>query len=635
MSILFGELGNPSIAFDALKREFRSIWAEQKLHEKVSLEGAGIATGQACGFFPEIEPIYLPDQQRMFASLGYIWTDSGFPLDTETARQSIIQAGNRLIEQDYLDLPDAWGGVFILAAIDFATDSCWIARDPAGLLPVYYAKHQNNLVFSTHIRPLAKTIQASVDPTGLVQNTAFRYIIGSRTTFKDIYRLNAGEALKFEHGSGRISLRQARGIYSGIEHYKSSGEMIEALWSDYLSGMRQITRVPGVHGLMLSGGLDTRLVTVGMQICNKPITGFTLGDAGTYEVQIAQRVAELAGAQTEVYTPIEECDPPIERIQRLIDRAEWANFAYCETGAEMLKQKGAISISTGVGGDIFFGGQAFAFMGKKWNQQARFKLGIRRSLGFPVHFRTPVTPEALAILKRDMLEYLHKQINHMRSYFNQDWLPYINLTLDVLDDDICSEITRLLQGEPETIQQIMERFWWEHHIIKEFGRQESTLAAVLPLALPTLHHTFFKRCSNLDPAQKVDHGVYLKLVRHYFGKYASIPTANIPISLKNPDLLLWIARAYRSRQDQMIVREQIQSKGQANLRRYGWTNFEDWVRKTQFLTHVSDRVDGRIFDQAEIREKANRIMAWKERVYSSQELLMFITSSHLAAGFNV
>ena len=109
MSILFGELGNPIIGFDAIKKEFRSIWAEQELHESDAPAGARIATGQVGGFFPEIKPVYMPDQQRMFALSGYIWTDEGFPLVPETASQSVIQAGNRLIDQDCLDLPDLCG----------------------------------------------------------------------------------------------------------------------------------------------------------------------------------------------------------------------------------------------------------------------------------------------------------------------------------------------------------------------------------------------------------------------------------------------------------------------------------------------------------------------------------------------
>ncbi|MCU0485619.1 MAG: asparagine synthase-related protein [Anaerolineales bacterium] len=635
MSILFGEFGNPGSAFDTIKKAFMSIWTEQELAEKKSDPGGAIATGQAGGFFPKVEPIYIPDQQRMFALSGYIWTDEGFPLDEEAARHSIIVAGNHLIDLDVLDLPDTWGGVFILVAMDFTTGTCWIAGDPAGLLPVYYASYNRNLLFSSHIRPLARSVQASIDPTGLVQNTAFHYTVGSRTMFTDIRRLNAGETLRFDHATGRVLLYQARGIYCSIDHYNSSSEMVDALWNDYLSGIRQITRAPGIHGLMLSGGFDTRLVTVGMRLCDKPITGFTLGELGAYEVEIAQHVAELARAKTTVYTPLAESDPPVERIRRLIDRAEWANFAYCETGAEVLKQQGAMSVSTGIGGETFFGGQAFSFMGKRWDQKARLLFGMRRAVGLPVDFYTPVSAEALELAKQDIQEYFRKQLRQSRPYFHPDWLEYVDNAIASIEDDISSELCRLNQNNPETLQQILERFWWEHHVLKEFGRQEITLATVLPLALPTLHHTFYKRCSNLDPAQKVDHGIYLKLVRKYFGAFASLPTANIPISLNNPDSLLWIARAYRSWQDRRIIQKQLQLKGRTNLRRYGWMNYEDWTRKTRFLINVADRVEGRIFNQAAIQEKAHRIIEWKERVYSSQELLMFITTSHLAAGFNV
>lgn len=636
MSVLFGQLGAGLACFRALQAHFRSVWPERALQACCLEERqAGTAAGQPSGYFPAVQVVYDEAAQRLYALSGYLWTSAGFPLDEPAAQGAIIEAGSRLIERGELDLPDDWGGVFSLAAFDLTQREVWLSGDPSGLLPLYYAPFGDGLVFSSYSRPLARAMQTELDPIGVIQTTALHYTIGPRTLYRNIYRLKPGESLHYSQAGQRLRFSQPRKIYAAIDAYRSPDEAADALWADYLAGARQATRPEGKYGLLLSGGFDTRLVAIGLHHFRRPFAGVTLGDAGNFEAIVAQRVASLAGAQTTLHTPIEDSNPTEERIQRLIDRAEWANFPYIESCAKILRQQGVFTASTGFGGETFFGGQAFIVLEHKWDQRSRLKMALRRSIGLPNDFHWPVTPENLSAAIQDVRSHSLKMLTRHRKYFQSDWQRFFELAVEALNDEVETEVRRLLYSQPATIQQIHERYWLEHHVTHEFGRQEFTLFADLPLAMPTLHHTFYRRCSNLEPGQKVDHGIYMRFVKRHFGQFAHLPTSNIPLPLSYPELLLWLSRAYRAWSDQNAVRRQIERKGAYSGNRYGWMNFEAWIRATNFLERVPNLVIESIYDRDVLREKVQRMAAWQERVYSGQELMILITISRMAQGIQI
>ena len=58
--------------------------------------------------------------------------------------------------------------------------------EPTGSFPLYYARRSSGLLFSSHLRPLAKAIGADPDPAGLYQYVVRGYIVGERTEFKGV-----------------------------------------------------------------------------------------------------------------------------------------------------------------------------------------------------------------------------------------------------------------------------------------------------------------------------------------------------------------------------------------------------------------------------------------------------------------
>lgn len=634
MSAIFGYFGCFHDEFKQLSKELVSIWGPKAVKVKeFPVEQVGVGLIQQTTFFPLNEPEFDPVMRRLFIVQGYLWEDQGFPLTKERARLSVRKVGGSLIENTAFELPESWGGLFTLATFDFDSKRLIIRNDISGIFPLYYALGSDGLLFSSHSQPLAKAIKARIDPTGVIQQTVFHYTIGNKTLYQNILRLNPGETLVFSLESNQLRLHQPTKIYSNIQSYHSDKEALEALWSDYLNGAEQLSKPAGTNGILLSGGFDTRLVLLGLMLFGKPIDAITFGDNGNHEVDIAKRVASVSEIKQHICTPVPDCHPSPERIARLIARAESVNFAPFETAAELLKNKGAVSASTGYGGETMFGGQAFSLLGSAWSRNQRFKLLMTRSLGFPIDFSMPLGSRTLSTFLDQTYDRHNRTIQRTRNLFSQSWQQNVDLTLQVLRDELREEFRRITYSNPETIQQLCERFWIEHHVLKHFGRAEFTIDSVIPVVLPTMHHSFYTRCSNLPPERKVDHGIYLQFARKYYGDLAKIPTSNIPLNLKFPQLLLWSARALRAIYDQRQVRRLVESKGIKEHPRHGWANFEIWMRQGSFLQDAWDMISTTTFSSENMNRKLGRIMNWEERVYSGQEILTYITVSKLTEGF--
>lgn len=628
MFSLFGQMGGMGWkAFDVLCQNHMDIWESSAIQTRRE-DFANAALGQAENpfFFPSNEPVYDAHRKRLYAIQGYLWTEAGFPQDAEEARKTILKAGDQLVTQNRLELPDDWGGLYVIAAVDITAHKLWLTCDYSGIVPLYYtASPGSALLFSTHIRPLARVIQADIDQVGIVQQAAFGHSIGKRTLFKEISRLNPGETVVFDGLSQQLSFYQTRGFFSQLDKYKSTDQAIEAVWNSFLAGVEPLAKIPGEKGILLSGGLDSRLVTIGFQRFNNQVTTVTLGDPESYEVKIATKVANLARGSQVIHNPVEDMNLSSARINRMISQVEFTNFPYFESAGQILKESGAKTISTGYGGEIILGGYSFMLFGERYSTKNRLQFAVKRSLGMDVRYNDPIN---LDIIYQCAQEYFLKYLTRANNIFSNDWLIDMEEVHENIQQDITDEFLRLNTGDPETNKQIIERFWFEHQL-KQFGRQDLTLMASLPLLLPTTHHAFLRLCSNLDPTQKVDHGIYLKLAKRYFGDYATIPTANIPCNLAYPELILWLRRILRAKSDEITMNNMMKGRGEIPYQRYGWSNFEDWLRKSNFFLVCPQFISWDIFRKEMIEKKISRIQNWNERAYSGQEFLTMITISQM------
>lgn len=632
MFSLFGQFGGEGWKnFDILHHYHSDIWEGASLQvSRGNHINAAIGQGPNSFFFPSDAPFEDTAKKHLFAIQGYIWSESSFPKDIQAAQDLISEVGEQLLSKESLNLPDEWGGIYVLAAMDLRTGKLCLSCDPSGIIPMYFCQTNDGaLLFSTHLRPLAKTINADVDEIGVIQHHSLHYSIGRRTLFKGIFRINPGETMCFDKNRAQPKFEQAYGIYSRLDKYKSDYDAVDVLWQDFLNGLKPFRVVDGVRGISLSGGLDSRLVAAGFHHYRSKLQTITMGEIGNHEVTVAQSIGKLVNTENIIHTPIKEYKLSQKELMSLIDQVEFANFPHTNKVAELYNELGAATASTGFAGDALLGGQAYILLGDAWKKHTRLKNVLKRSLGLSNNFSTRTNNKNLRLVADNIFLILSSSIESNYNRLNKEWLCHKQFTIDSLREEIYDEINRYSKNSPETLEQIAERFYLDHHYIKHFARSELTLMAKIPVLLPTSYHVFWRHCSNLDPSRKTDHGIYFKLVKKKMHDFAQIPTANIPIKLTNPEFFLWFSRALRANKDQQFTSKLMKSKGNYHGQRYGWANFETWLRQSGFFNDISQFISWELFDKETVENKISRIINWEARAYSGQDFLTMATISKM------
>jgi len=584
---------------------------------------------QPPGFFPLEKPFYESPKHQLCMLNGYLWYQGPFPVTEETAIQQISGAATELSRFGRLTLGAEDGGVFNFCVYDELQESLFISNDYSGIYPLYYAVSEKRLVFSNHIRLLARILGREWDPIGVIQRTAFHYTIGKRTLFNGIDRLRPGESLSYRVGASEVTVKHPEGVYSALDIYKDDWEAADAIFADYTAGIRELSKPAGSRGILLSGGYDSRLVAAGFREQGCSLSAVTIGEENNSEVKLALRVAKDLGIDIHVSNPVVDCQLTQKSVAELINGPETVNYTHFYGPGIYLKQKGAISASTGYGGDTLLGGNGYALFGNSYSEKNRFFLGLSRSFGFPARFSADFSSFNSDQINQAIRTYLDQYLKRSQRWFAPEWLERYQTTMfEQTYADVATEITRYLATSPESPLQVLERFWREH---QELYTSDilTTLNDSLPLCLPTMHHAFVKRCSNLAPQMKVDYGVYRKIVRRYLGESGKIPTGSTPLPGNDPEFLLLMSRAARELEDRWKTKQQIRSKGQSTRLRYGWTNFESWFRTGDFLANSPGYIDASIFSRENLDLKIRRWINWDEKLYSGQELLTLITISQL------
>ena len=216
--------------------------------------------------------------------------------DTETIVNYIREFGIASIKK--------LNGIFAFAFLDLENELLYLARDRFGVKPLYYCFNNNQLFFSSELRPLKAFFNPPIDKGSLMISLRLRYTPSPSTIFKNIYKVEPGQLLTFNlkkeislTKSYFISSPRSLGTCKG-EHnklVKDYGDLFEKAVERQLMSDVEI-------GILLSGGIDSALVAaIAKQQSKTTIKAFTVGFKGNYgdidEIEYAKQTAEILGLQ--------------------------------------------------------------------------------------------------------------------------------------------------------------------------------------------------------------------------------------------------------------------------------------------------------------------------------------------------
>jgi len=256
---------------------------------------------------------------------------------------------------------DRFNGMFAIAFYDRQEKTLLLARDHAGIKPLYYMTHPNGVVFASQYNqllahPWSTNLQVSMEAVAMY--FAHLYIPAPFALYENTHMLEAGTWLKIHSD---LSSKSGRYYEFTIQEPTLFGnEAIEAVDEAVTNAVKRqlISDVP--LGTFLSGGIDSPLVTAKVKsLTNSDVLSYSIGvpdfegdeseDAKRYanEIGVTQTILQFNAqtAQEQLKTVIEATTAPF---------ADYSIFPTMMV-AEAASQDVTVILS-GDGGDEMFWG---------------------------------------------------------------------------------------------------------------------------------------------------------------------------------------------------------------------------------------------------------------------------------------
>ncbi|MAZ25445.1 MAG: asparagine synthase (glutamine-hydrolyzing) [Porticoccaceae bacterium] len=295
---------------------------------------------------------------RDLKSKGYSFKTSS---DTEVLIYLYMEHGTNMVH--YLR------GMYAFAIWDELNNGLFLARDPFGIKPLYYADNGETIRVASQVRALLKSssIDTSEEPAGHVGFFLWGHVPEPFTLYRGIRSLPAGTALWIDaegRKENKIFFRLAEEMYAKNEIDKpiSPDELRESLREALLDTMSHhlISDVP--VGVFLSAGIDsTTLATLAQEVGIDELRTITLGfkefqDTENDEVPLAELVSrKLKSKHRTQWVSQSNFHDENQRLFEAMDQPslDGINSYFVSKAAADAGLKVAIS---GMGGDELFGG---------------------------------------------------------------------------------------------------------------------------------------------------------------------------------------------------------------------------------------------------------------------------------------
>ena len=331
--------------------------------------------------------------RKRLESLGVQFRSSS---DTEVVLYALIEWGIAAL--------DLFNGMFALGLYDKAEKRLLLARDHAGIKPLYYLIRPKGVVFASQFNqllahPLSRNLDISQEALGLYMRLA--YIPASYALLQDSHMLEPGTWIQIAE-TGHVQQGQFFSMPRCETPSLKGAEAIEAVDEVVAEAVRRqlISDVP--VGAFLSGGIDSPLVVAKMKaVGTGTIRAFTIGtgEEATDESTDAMRYARELGVEQTVEHV--KPDTALELIDHVIDACGEPFGDYSMFPTMMVSQLASrdykVMLSGDGGDELFWGYPRFGSliqMAKDSQLPLWWRLmrrGIQKVLGLPYH--SPYLPD--------------------------------------------------------------------------------------------------------------------------------------------------------------------------------------------------------------------------------------------------
>lgn len=238
----------------------------------------------------------LADQPMVDHELGLMIVFNGAIYNFHALRKKLITKGYKFISDGdtevLLKAYHAWGkkclqhlnGMFAFAIWERESGQLILARDRHGIKPLYYSSNKNAFRFASTLPALLKfnEVDTAIDPIGLHHYLNFHAVPEPHTIIAGIKKVTPGCLLSVSP-NGKIEQEN----YWELKINEANTDNIrdEKAWliatNDVLTqAVRSQLQTDTSAGILLSGGLDSSLITALAAKFNRQISTFSIGFEG-------------------------------------------------------------------------------------------------------------------------------------------------------------------------------------------------------------------------------------------------------------------------------------------------------------------------------------------------------------------
>ncbi len=290
--------GEPAAYLAAMGRALQ----DERSHAVETHAEAGFGLGRvSLGLLnPQPQPIWNAERTRCIVMEGEV-----YDYDDVARRLPGPAPANdpefllRLYEARGEDFACELNGAFAAAIWDSPARKLVVVNDRIGLVPVYYARRGDGLIFGGGVRALLAdpAVSRQIDPVAIGQFLTFQHPLGDRTFLADVRLLPGSSVLTFQNG--RLSVRRYWDLRYAERHaFRSEADYVEELLHLLRQAVKRQARDSLPTGVLLSGGLDSRVLLAFLSDAIKDkLFSFTWGVPGCDDARYAREVSAIAGAE--------------------------------------------------------------------------------------------------------------------------------------------------------------------------------------------------------------------------------------------------------------------------------------------------------------------------------------------------
>lgn len=523
------------------------------------------------------QPVCNADQSIVVAFNGEIYNyrelraelaASGLEFRTRSDTEVIVQGYARWGEGVFARL----NGMFAIALFDRKNQRLLLARDHAGIKPLYYSWNGRRLVWGSEIKAVLASglVPRTLDLEALSEFLAWEYVPCPRTLFKEIRKLPPATYWCLDLMSGTMRENRYWELPEVEERVVRDEEWIEQLDGVLTRAVRRqmVSDVP--LGAFLSGGVDSSLIVAAMRGAQTFSIGFE--DRSYNELAHSQRIAgHLGCAHVTEWIGASSLDLFPELMEMLDDPIADTSLLPTFLLSRLARRHVTVAL-TGDGADELFGGYETYLA---WNFEARYRRlpdWLRRRVVEPAVRRMRPRAAKKGLVNRAMR--FVEGLDCPASAGHAKWRMYLTpgQAVDILTADALpaagAALARDLSGhlaaagEPRGLDWALRADYGSFlldDILLKLDR--SSMAASLEARVPYLDREVVELAFRMPAALKIRNGVSKWVLKQVASRHLPRETVHRPKEGFSAPLKQWLGGRGRDLMEELLDERVLATQG--------------------------------------------------------------------------